>query len=106
MSDAIPMPVWTHGTDPEGAEYYSCPDPTDPEMRVTVTSMAIYNRRRWHVDYVAAREWWWTRQRRYSLPQAETAEDGMRSAVRFLYGQRLGEWLSLHPQSLSSPVSQ
>jgi len=98
VSGSIPLPVWTHGVDPEGAEYYSCPDPTDPTMRVTVTSMAIYGRRRWHVDYVGSHEWWWTRDRRWSLPHGSTAQEAMRHATVFLYGSRTGtahfaEWV-------------
>jgi hypothetical protein len=93
----IPLPVWTRGTDPDGAEYYACPDPTDPAWRVTVTSLAIYGRTYWTLDYVRADGWWWEREGRWSLAHAASAEEGMHSATLFLYGSRgaahFGEWV-------------
>jgi hypothetical protein len=89
--NSIPLPVWTHGTDPDGMEFYSCPDPTDPAMRVTVTSTT---KNFWRLDHVGVKEWWWDRMRRHVLSSTSTAEEGKQQAVLFLYGQRLGEWLN------------
>lgn len=89
---------WTHGTDPEGAEFYAIADPTDPEWRMTVTSMAIYGRGYWRVDRVRVGGWWWQREGSWCIPQGATAEEGRSNAVRFLTGSRgdfrFARWLS------------
>lgn len=91
MIPTIPLPVWQHGTDPEGSECWTLADPARPGWRVVVARWYREGSAVWSADYLRDGEWWWHAphsdpQSDAVVPRSRSLDTCLRAGTLRIYG--------------------